>query len=326
MGKSAPKPPNPAKVAAAQTQSNIDTAKATQQLGMTNTVGPTGSVSYVVDPTAPSGYRAVASYTPEMQAVYGQQLADQASSLANVGNTLNTPFSFDAGRAKTITDIQHELMDPGWQNQQDAFENQLVNSGYTRGDERWNNAMRDFGDSKNRAYDQMNLDAYTTANNAALTERNIPLTDYATLAGIGNPQSIQTPNAPQPTVANTDVEGPIMQAYQAQVQQNSADMGGLFGMLGAGLGGWAQGGFQGAGALAGMVGLSDERAKTDVERIGSDPRGWGIYKFRYKGAEKRPDTWRVGFMAQEVEKVRPDAVVVSPSTGIRFVNYERLAA
>jgi hypothetical protein len=64
--------------------------------------------------------------------------------------------------------------------------------------------------------------------------------------------------------------------------------------------------------------FSDRRLKEDVERIGEGDNGLPIYKYRYKG---EPET-HIGFMADEVEKVRPDAVGTH-STGYKTVDYDR---
>lgn len=61
----------------------------------------------------------------------------------------------------------------------------------------------------------------------------------------------------------------------------------------------------GAGALLGI--LSDEREKTDIEKVGTDPdTGLALHAYRYKGDPKTyPKV--VGPMAQEVEKKFPGA-------------------
>jgi hypothetical protein len=59
----------------------------------------------------------------------------------------------------------------------------------------------------------------------------------------------------------------------------------------------------GAGVLAGAV-LSDARVKRDVVRIGELRPGIGLYQFRYAWSEQV----HVGVIAQEVERVVPDAV------------------
>jgi len=68
---------------------------------------------------------------------------------------------------------------------------------------------------------------------------------------------------------------------------------------------------------------SDIRLKANVERIGTfAPLDIGVYSFEYKDEFK--DSYghgdRVGFMADEVEKVLPEAVVVN-NDGYKMVNY-----
>jgi hypothetical protein len=61
----------------------------------------------------------------------------------------------------------------------------------------------------------------------------------------------------------------------------------------------------GGSIAASLLGLSDEREKTDIEKIGKDPEtGLQLYAYRYKGDPKTyPKV--TGPMAQEVEKKFP---------------------
>lgn len=70
-----------------------------------------------------------------------------------------------------------------------------------------------------------------------------------------------------------------------------------------------------AGSVAGM--FSDERLKEDAAPVGKLNDGQTVWKYRYKGDPVE----RIGLMAQEVERVRPEAVTVHPS-GFRMVNYD----
>jgi hypothetical protein len=72
------------------------------------------------------------------------------------------------------------------------------------------------------------------------------------------------------------------------------------------------------GASTGLTGLlsSDVRLKTDIAPVGKLYDGQNVYAFRYKG----DPTPRIGLMAQEVEKTRPDAVHTAPS-GLKAVDY-----
>lgn len=64
----------------------------------------------------------------------------------------------------------------------------------------------------------------------------------------------------------------------------------------------------GVAALAPLLGFSDERMKTDIEKVGKDKdTGLTMYAYRYKGDPKTyPKV--VGPMAQEIEKKYPDQV------------------
>lgn len=81
---------------------------------------------------------------------------------------------------------------------------------------------------------------------------------------------------------------------------------------GAGFGPW--------GALAGGVlgAFSDVRLKSNIEKIGELPSGLGVYEYDKFGKRER------GVMAQEVEKVIPDAVSTH-SSGYKMVNYGLLS-
>jgi hypothetical protein len=63
--------------------------------------------------------------------------------------------------------------------------------------------------------------------------------------------------------------------------------------------------------------FSDERLKESIEPVGELYDGTNVYRYRYKG----DDTPRIGVLAQEVEKTRPDAV--SEHGGYLAVDYGR---
>jgi hypothetical protein len=64
---------------------------------------------------------------------------------------------------------------------------------------------------------------------------------------------------------------------------------------------------------------SDVRLKADVTEVGRLANGLGLYRFRYIDDE----TVHVGVMAQEVERVVPEAVIRG-SDGYLRVDYPRL--
>ena len=105
-----------------------------------------------------------------------------------------------------------------------------------------------------------------------------------------------------------------------QSQRGRASVGGGGG--GARVGGGGGGGrVAGGGGRAGGGGgrRSDIRLKHDVVLIGHLDNGLGFYRFAYNGSEKA----YVGVLAQEVQSVEPDAVVVGRDGYLR-VFYDKL--
>ncbi len=72
----------------------------------------------------------------------------------------------------------------------------------------------------------------------------------------------------------------------------------------------------------GVAAFSDRRLKRSIERLGELANGLGVYRFRYLW--ERPDVSHTGVMADEVERIQPEALgpVVH---GFRTVNYGALA-
>jgi len=102
--------------------------------------------------------------------------------------------------------------------------------------------------------------------------------------------------------------------------------------LGAAMGGGMGSSLAGFGASTGLTGgldpstginwsgssfFSDERLKCDIEPLGQE-NGYNVYTFRYKGDDKKYK----GVIAQEVEKLKPEAVV--EISGYKAVNYDML--
>lgn len=101
------------------------------------------------------------------------------------------------------------------------------------------------------------------------------------------------------------------------------------GQLVAGAGQRSQSSEQGAkgGIFGGLLSIgksiipSDRHLKTDIEKIGEDPDGLGLYRYRYIGE----DDVHEGVMAQEVAELRPWAL--GPTVdGYMTVDYDLLEA
>lgn len=104
-------------------------------------------------------------------------------------------------------------------------------------------------------------------------------------------------------------------AYNAQQAAGGNMMGGLFGIGGAILG--APAGSLGAGIGAAM--MSDRRLKRHIKRIGTADNGLNVYSYQYAWGGPT----QIGYMADEVERVSPDAVITT-SSGYKAVDYGRV--
>ncbi len=89
---------------------------------------------------------------------------------------------------------------------------------------------------------------------------------------------------------------------------------------------WTQGtGGGGRDAGGAMTRMSDRRAKTNAIRVGEHPLGIGLYLFDFKPQlrERWGGDRQLGVMADEVERVLPQAVSVDAG-GYRTVDYAML--
>lgn len=109
-----------------------------------------------------------------------------------------------------------------------------------------------------------------------------PLTGIAGLGGQSTGTGTSTTTQPQNTLSN--------------VLGGAMGSAGILSMMGGTGGGMA--------ALAPLLALSDERAKTDIESIGMLNDGQNVIRFKYRGEPKV----HIGLLAQEVEDFAPDAV------------------
>ena len=160
-------------------------------------------------------------------------------------------------------------------------------------------------------------------NQTALTQQETPLNELNSMLGLSQVAPTSFINAPvsSTTIPTTDF-AQIQQnsyqdqlaAYNAQVQNESANTGGLFGLGGSILGGLVK---TAPAAGLGLGLFSDRRLKTAIRRIGELANGLPVYAFRYIWSPVE----QIGLMADEVARVHPEAVFEGPA-GFATVNYE----
>lgn len=164
------------------------------------------------------------------------------------------------------------------------------------------------GQAGNAAKQQEFGNSVTNANlNNASSVQNL----QDLLAQLNLPSSISMPNfsgIPSANVGAPDVLGAQslstqaqLAQYQQQMQNQSAKKGGTGSLLGT-------------AAMAAAL-ASDRRVKRNIRPVGIRINGFPVYRFKYiwGGPEQ------IGFMAQDVEKTRPHAVL--EIQGVKHVDY-----
>jgi hypothetical protein len=317
---SSPKPPDPAKTAAAQTGMNRDTALTEAQLAMVNQITPDGSLTYNQTGTnsfidskgnvvkTPS-YTATTSLSPQQQAIKAQTdaaslnlgtLANQQS--AAIKDQLSKPFQFTNDDASNWSyDLASQRILPQQQKNQQALESQLISSGIRRGTAAWDSEMGRLTNANSDQLNQLALTGRSQAYQEALTNYNNPLNSISALMSGSQIQNPSFVNTPAPNVAGVDYTGLVNSNYQAKVQSQNSMLGGLFG-LGA----------------AGIKAFSDIRLKKDILPMGSK-FGLPWYGFRYIWEDKSSPL-NYGVMAQDLLALKPEAVSVDES-GYYKVDY-----
>lgn len=133
--------------------------------------------------------------------------------------------------------------------------------------------------------------------------RNQPLNEINSLISgsqIINPNT-STSAVSQTPVAGVDYTGLVQQKYQADLASSQSKMGGLFGLLGAGI-----------------TAFSDRRLKENIRKVGETFNGTPIYIYNFIG----DPTPQMGVMAQELAEKQPEAVVLDPSGYLKVLYAE----
>lgn len=216
-----------------------------------------------------------------------------------------TPNAINPGQ--TAQDAIMSRLQPSLDRQQDRLANQLANQGIQVGSQAYSDSMRDFGQQSNDAYMQATLqgiDLTQRARQQGMAEQGfysqMPIN---LLNAVRSGSQVQTPQGGSLGPA-ANYLGAVQGQHNAALGQYGADVGAYNNNMAA------------LTTLAAAM-MSDRRLKSNIERIGTHPKGFGIYEYDLFGERRQ------GVMADEVEKVIPDAVKVH-ETGFKMVDYSRL--
>lgn len=352
LGKSSPPPaPDYAGAATATAAGNLDAARVASKANRVSQYTPYGSLIYTNNQNGDQDqWRSDVTLAPDQQQMLNQQnqislgLGDTMNQgLGYVQNMLDTPLDTSgftnvdpasvAGREQ-VTATLLERMQPSLDRARQRKENDLLIQGHNRGGEAWDATQDDLSRSENDqrmaavlagGTEQSRLLGAQQAqrqNQLAETQtvRNEPLATLNAVRTGAMPTNPQFTNVPQ----QQTTQGPnLLQAAGMQGQSDmnayNADQAGSQNMMN---GLFSLGGKLGSAYL--MAG-SERDIKQEISRIGTHSTGIGVYSFEYKPEYR--DTWghgkKVGVMADEVELVMPEAVMLHPD-GYRMVDYGML--
>jgi hypothetical protein len=141
--------------------------------------------------------------------------------------------------------------------------------------------------------------------------RNLPLNDISALLSGNQPNAPNFSGVPQVGVQAPDYQGIVQSNYGQAVSQYNQQQAARSQMLGSIFGG--------LGTLGAAFAPSDIRFKENIKRIGTLANGLATYAFNYIGSALQ----QFGVMAQEVLKVRPEAVAYD-SNGFMYVDYGKV--
>jgi len=340
MGKpSAPTPPDPARLAREQAEANRVTTFT--PFGNINfgTVGEDGSFV----PTQ-NGSQAAVQVSPtdtqldtfnrqiETENLIANQLADRVSTLPtgeiDVSGLpeLRTDFGAQGAELEDAT-FQRAmgLLSPVFDQREEQLRSQLRNQGLVAGSEAFDDEFGNFSRARNEAELAAAFDAVGAGraeqsrlfglNSAARQQgfgeqsflRNQPFNELAAaLSGTQiAPFQSQPLNVPGVDVLGANALNLQAQnnAFNAANQGRSDVLGGLFSLGGSAL------------SAAPFFLASDRRLKEGVKRVGTLDNGLPVYVYRYKAGGPP----QIGLMADDVEKVKPEAV--ASINGYKAVDY-----
>jgi Chaperone of endosialidase len=318
-----PKPADPVATAGAQAGQNTMAANANtiaQSGSVTNPYGTRSSdIEYLQTRNPLTGkMENVARNNVTEKLSSGQQaIFDQNQSsdynLASYGNTqaqrLNSPdakpFEYNTGDHEQWFARNYNTLNAENNAQADeALRTRLSNQGIKQGSAQFDREIKSQSAGQSNAFLNALMGSQQQGYQQAQATRNQQFNEPLAISSGTQLQNANFNPANVGNVANVDYAG-IRSNYDNQRMQGFQAKQAMYGGLFSGIG----------SALA----LSDRRAKKDIKHVGV-VKGQKVYEYRYKGQDSStPKT--IGVMAQELMKIKPEAVVKG-SDGMFRVDYQ----
>lgn len=228
MSFNAPDTPNPTTTSNAQAQYNADAAKTQNANNSYGQSTPYGSLSYVPDPSSPSGYRITTALSAPQQGLLdtrtgtqqiagqtAQDLARNTQSMYSKAPDLNSASGAVASR---LNDWNAQYLKPIFNQQDSVLESKLRNQGLMPGTQAYDNAKnllaRNQGDVTNDYLTKNQGQAFQQA----LTEYQTPLQTIGSLFGASAPTGPTFQNTPTAQVQPPNYAGQVQENYKNDLQ------------------------------------------------------------------------------------------------------------
>ena len=274
---------------------------------------PQGSRVFSGDPNVAGSFRMDETLAPSQQ----RQLAGRnevAEALLGRSNKAlsGLPVGYDFRGAEDPTanrffENQKKLLDRAFDEDGERLEQRLANQGLPMGSEAYTEEMDRFQRGRADSLESAAAEALQLGFGQDIATRQQNLNEVAQALGGSQLQPIGgSGGSPvDPAAAFANQQAGVNRQYQGQLAGYNADVAGQNNLLN---------GLFGLGAAGIMA--SDRRLKTDIVLVGEIKPGINLYHFRYRWSPHRV----YGVMADEVEKVMPEAVFTRDD-GMQLVDY-----
>lgn len=320
MGSGAPPPPNYLDAANRQSQASQQAVNQQTMANRPNQSSPFATSTWTQGPNGQ--WQQSTQFTGALGGLNDslQQQAAQAMGQPFSLSGLPELTSGEAAREQAINSAYGSAtsrLDPAFQAREEQTRTRLMQQGLQPGSAAFDEAMSSLGRERTDAYNQalssaigqgtqagqalfgQSMAARQNALAEALRQRGQAFGELQGLQGLTGQQSFMgagLAQSPQYLQAAGLQDAADFGRYQLDQQTSAQNLGAILNLIGQ------------AGGAAAMF-ASDVRAKQDVRRVpGEAAPGVPYYRFRYRPGYGDPSREYVGVLAQDVQRVAPEAV------------------